>query len=214
MNDSPLSFEKFGHAFIHGLVTPERVSREVKNLLADPIEGSISILPAALTAQYVFKLADAQVKARPELRPELVLRQRITGSLALSVRILGMPFRFTLQLGIRLEQHVRTYAPLILRLETLPLDQASVDIDVDAHGLPSEILDKFNLIEGAVRSEVVSQVNRRLTSGPIADATRIDVQRLAESAALPKLLAKAQVVAATTIDVAKTVTRLEPKPAV
>jgi len=211
MSSDPLSFEQFGCALIHGLVTPERVSREVKILLAEPIEGSISILPAALTAQYVFKLADAQVKARPELRPELVLRQRITGSLALSVRILGMPFRFTLQLGIRLEQHVKTYAPLVLRLETLPLDHGSVDIDVDAHGLPSEILDKFNLIEGAVRAEVVAQVNRRLSRGPIADATRIDVQRLAEGASLPKLLAKPKSAAA---EAEKPVTRLEPKPAV
>lgn len=196
MNDNPLSFGEFGHAFVHGLVTPERVTREVKALLAEPIEGAITIVPAALTAQYVFRMADAQVRARPELLPELVLRQRITGSLALEVRILGLPFRFTLQLGIRLEQQVRTYAPLIVCLESLPLDSASVDIDVDAHGLPSEILDKFNLIEGAVRTEVVAQVNKRLTHGPIADATRIDVQRLAESAALPKLVAKAKAMTA------------------
>ncbi len=211
MNPTPLSYDQFGHAFVYGLVTPERVSREVKALLAEPIEGAITIVPAALTAQYVFRLIDAVVKLRPELMPEHVLRQRITGSLALSVRILGMPFRFTLKIGIRIEQHVRTFAPLILRLETMPLDLSSVDIDIDAHGLPSEILDKFNLIEGAVRAEVVAQVNQRLTRGPIAEALSIDVQRLADHAALPKIVAQRPSAAEPATE---TATRLEPKPAV
>lgn len=182
---NPLSYEQFGHEFVHRLITPDRIRRELQVLLAEPIEGVMNILPAdMLTARYVFKLTDVKITLKPERLPELALRQRILGTLDLSVRILGMPFRFTLRVGIRLEQQVRAYAPLTLKLETKPCDAASLDIDVDAHGLPSEILDRFNIIETAVRSEVVQQVNKRLESGAVARALNIDVARLAEHAVL------------------------------
>lgn len=182
---NPLSYEQFGHEFVHRLITPDRIRRELQVLLAEPIEGVMNVLPAdMITARYVFKLSDVKITLKPERLPELALRQRITGMLELSVRILGMPFRFTLRVGIRLEQQVRAYAPLTLKLETKPCDATSLDIDVDAHGLPSEILDRFNIIETAVRAEVVQQVNKRLESGPVARALNIDVARLAEHAVL------------------------------
>lgn len=182
---NPLSYEQFGHEFVHRLLTPERIRRELMQLLAEPIEGAISVLPAdMISARYTFRLSDTKITLKPERLPEVAMRQRIMGTLELSVRILGMPFRFTLRIGIRLEQQVRAYAPLTLKLETKPCDAASVDIDVDAHGLPSEILDRFNIIEMAVRAEVVQQVNKRLESGPVARALSIDVHRLAEHAVL------------------------------
>lgn len=182
---NPLSYEQFGHEFVHRLITPERVRRELQMLLAEPIEGVMNILPAdMITARYVFKLSEVKIALKPERLPELALRQRLLGTLELSVRILGMPFGFTLRVGIRLDQQVRAYAPLTLKLETKPCDAASLDIDVDAHGLPSEILDRFNIIENAVRAEVVQQVNQRLESGPVARALNIDVARLAEHAVL------------------------------
>ena len=183
---NPLSYEQFGYEFVHRVVTPERIRREMKSLLAAPIEGSITLLPPELlTAQYVFRLRDVIVEMRPECLPALGLRQRIIGTLDLSVRALGMPFRFTLEIGIRLEQQIRTYEPLILHIETRPIDHASVEITVDAHGVPSEILDRLKLIERGVRGEVVEQVNRQLESGAIAAATTIDIRRLADSAPLP-----------------------------
>lgn len=187
-----LSYEQFGHHFVHRLVTPARIERELKALLAAPIEGSLSKLPAEmLTARYTFRLTDAKVETRPERLPQLALRQRLGGVLDLSVRVLGLPLRFTLQLGIRLEQEVRTYAPLTLKIETHPVDAASIDITVDPHGLPSQIVDQLNIIERAVRAEVVDEVNRRINSGPIVRATTIDVSRLAEHANLTSSPAQA-----------------------
>lgn len=187
MNDGSheLSYEQFGHQFIHSLVTPERIARELKALLAEPIKGVMSRLPAELlTARYTFYLQDVEVVTRPECLPRLGLRQRISGTLALSVNLLGLSLRFTLQLSIHLEQEVRTRAPLTLKIETRTLDLASVELAVDPHGLPSELLDRLNLIEGAVRAEVVDEVNKRLASGPIAEATNIDLGRIAEEARL------------------------------
>lgn len=181
----PLTYEQFGRDFIHRAITPARVRRELLKLLAEPIEGSISRLPAELlTARYVFRLQDVHVETRPDALPELGLRQRLVGTLALTVKLLGLPLRFTLQIGIRLEQRVRTYAPLTVRIETQPIDPAAVDIAVDAHNMPGEVLDRLNLIEGAVRAEVVEEVNRRLRSGAIAAATNIDLLHLTERAAL------------------------------
>ena len=206
---NPLSYEQFGHEFVHRLLTPERIARELKMLLAEPIEGTMNILPAEiLTARYLFRFADVKITPRPERLPELALRQRITGTLELSVRIVGMPFRFTLRVGIRLDQQVRAYAPLTLKIETRVLDAASVDIDVDAHGLPSEILDRFNVIERAVRAEVVQQVNKRLESGPIAKALAIDVHRLAEFANIIETRAAPKLPA-----VSELAPRLDPLPA-
>ncbi|MGH8453315.1 MAG: hypothetical protein ACRES4_01400 [Nevskiales bacterium] len=180
-----LSYEQFGQQFIHLLVTPARIERELKALLADPIKGVVSRLPAELLmARYTFYLQEVQVVTRPECLPQLGLRQRISGLLALSVNLLGLSLRFTLQLVIHLEQIVRAFEPLILKIETRPLDTASVELQVDSHGIPSEIADRLNLIERAVRAEVVDEVNKRLVSGPIAEATAIDVSRIADNASL------------------------------
>jgi hypothetical protein len=182
-----LSYEQFGLQFVHQLVTPARVERELRNLLAEPVKGVVSRLPAELvTARYTFYFQDVRVITRPECLPQLGLRQRITGLIALTVNLLGLNLRFTLQLAIHLEQQIRVYEPLTLKIETRPLDTASIELDVDPHGLPSEILDRLNLIERAVLAEVVDEVNRRLASGPIAEATTIDLRRIAEEARLAR----------------------------
>lgn len=180
-----MSYEQFGSQFIHLVVTPARIERELRALLAEPIKGVVTRLPAEmLTARYTFYLQDVQVTTRPECLPQLGLRQRINGLLSLSVNLLGLSLRFTLQLVIRLEQLVRPYEPVTLRIETRPLDAGSVELKVDSHGIPSEIAGRLNLIEGAVRAQVIDEVNARLASGPIADATRIDLRRIAEEARL------------------------------
>jgi hypothetical protein len=183
--DQELSYEQFGHQFIHQLVTPARIERELKALLAEPVKGTVKRLPAEMiTARYTFYLQDVQVVTRPECLPQLGLRQRISGLLALSVNLLGLNLRFTLQLAINLEQRVRPYEPLTLKIETRPVGGESIEIKVDSHGIPSEIAGRLNLIEGAVRAQVIDEVNARLASGPIAAATAIDLQRIAEAAQL------------------------------
>lgn len=185
-----ISYDQFGHQLVHQLVTPARIERELKAILAEPIEGLVSRVPAEmLTAKYRFELKDVQVTTRTESLPRLVLDQRITGQLSLSVRLLklnllGLKLRFTLKLGIHLEQQVRTCTPLVLHIDTRLRDTDPIDIEVDAHGVPSELLDRLNVIEYAVRAEVRDEVNRRLASGPIAAALNIDLRRIAEAAHL------------------------------
>ncbi len=185
-----ISYDQFGHQLVHLLVTPERIENELKAILAEPIEGMVSRLPAEmLTAKYRFQLQDVRVSVRPESLPKLVLSQQITGLVSLSVRLLrlnllGLKLRFTLRLGIHLEQQVRTCKPLVLHIDTRLRDDNPIELEVDAHGLPSELLDRLNIIEYAVRAEVMDEVKRRLASGPIADALNIDLRRIAEAARL------------------------------
>jgi hypothetical protein len=185
-----ISYDQFGHQLVHLLVTPERIESELKAILAEPVEGIVSRLPAEmLTAKYRFLLQDVKVTVQPADLPRLVMKQHITGQVSLSVRLLklnllGLKLRFTLRLGIHLEQRVRTCKPLVLHIDTRLREDSPIELEVDAHGLPSELLDRLNIIEYAVRAEVMDEVNRRLASGPIAAALNIDLRRIAEAARL------------------------------
>lgn len=185
-----ISYDQFGHQLVHLLVTPDRIERELKSILAAPIEGLVSRLPAEmLTAKYRFQLEDVRVTTHEASMPKLVMRQHITGKLSLSVRLLrlnllGLKLRFTLQVGIHLDQQVRTCTPLVLHIDTRLRETDPIELKVDAHGLPSELLDRLNVIEYAVRAEITDEVNKRLASGPIATALNIDLRRIAEAARL------------------------------
>jgi hypothetical protein len=179
---TPITYAEFGEQFIRRAVTAERIQTELAALLSEPIEGSVSRLPAEmLVGDYTFTLKSVQVTAVSERLPEVGFRMRINGRLALKVKIVGLPLRFTLDVHIRLSQKVKTYAPVIVKLETGEITRDDVSIDVDSHGVPEGMLDKLNMIEPAVRDEIVGQVNARINSGAIAAACTIDVLRLAES---------------------------------
>lgn len=182
---TPLSYAEFGEQFIRRAVTAERIQLELTGLLSEPIEGSVSKLPAEmLVGDYTFTLKSVQVTAVSERQPEVGFRMRINGSLALKVKILGMSLRFTLDVHIRLSQKVKTYAPVIVKLETSEIMRDDVSIDVDSHGVPEGLLDKLNIIEPAVKDQMVDEVNVRINSGAIAAACTIDVLRLAENMSL------------------------------
>lgn len=184
---TPLTYAEFGEQFILQAVTAERIQSELTALLGEPIEGSVSKLPAEmLVGDYTFTLKSVQVQAMTECLPNVGFRMCINGSLALKVKIVGLPLRFTLDVHIRLTQQVKTYAPVIVKLETDTITRADVSIDVDAHDMPGDLLDKLNIIEPAVRDQVVDEVNTRINSGAIAEACTIDVLRLAQDAALSR----------------------------
>ena len=181
----PLSYAEFGEQFIRRAVTAERIQTELTALLSEPIEGSVSKLPAEmLVGDYTFTLKSVQVTAVSERQPEVGFRMRVNGSLALKVKIVGLSLRFTLDVHIRLSQKVKTYAPVIVKLETNEITRDDVSIDVDSHGVPEGLLDKLNIIEPAVKDQMVDEVNARINSGAIAAACTIDVLRIAESASL------------------------------
>lgn len=179
----PQTYAAFGEQFIRQAVTAERIQAELTTLLGEPIDGSVSKLPAEmLVGDYTFTLKSVQVQAMTERLPEVGFRMCINGSLALKVKIVGLPLRFTLDVHIRLTQCVKTYTPVIVKLETSEITRDDVSIDVDAHGVPEGLLDMLNIIEPAVREQVVEEVNTRINSGAIAEACTIDVLRIAESA--------------------------------
>lgn len=182
---TPLSYAEFGEQFIRRAVTAERIQTELTALLGEPIEGSVSKLPAEmLVGDYTFTLKSVQVTAVSERLPDVGFRLRINGSLALKVKIVGLSLRFTLDVHIRLSQRVKTYAPVIVKLETNEITRDDVSIDVDSHGVPEGLLDKLNIIEPAVKDQMVEEVNARINSGAIAAACTIDVLRFAENMSL------------------------------
>lgn len=185
-----ISYAEFGHNFIRYLVTAERLRGEIEEVLKALIEGSVKKFPAdLLVASYVFQLQDVDVHPLMNRLPEVSFVMVLTGELKLDVRLLNLRFKFTLNVEIRLNLDVHTYAPLILKLLLAPVTHANIRTEIDSHGLPAEVLEQLRIVGPIVRDEIVREVNERLASPELVAATEIDVLALAASAQLPSLAA-------------------------
>jgi hypothetical protein len=182
---NPISYAQFGDNFIRLVITSERLLQEIQALLDDSIEGEVHKLPADLfTASY--RLGINRLTAETAgLAPDPVrFRLGLDGTLDLRVRVLSLPLRFSVHVMIFIGIDVATCAPLTIRLLPRPVDEASVQLDVNPHGIPEDLLDKLNIIEPAVTEEIVSEVNRRIADPELLAATTIDVLALARQARL------------------------------
>ncbi|MGH8460471.1 MAG: hypothetical protein ACRESS_02580 [Stenotrophobium sp.] len=179
-----ISYEQFGRQLIQQAVSPARISRELMALLAKPTEGSVHKGGEMLVGNYVFHLESVEAEPVAERQPDLVLRIHIKGRLALAVKIVGVSLRFTLWVTIRLQSVVKTYEPVIIKLETAAINRDDIDLKVDPHDRSGGLLDKLNIIEPAVRDEIVDEVNQRINSDEVRAAATIDVLLLAEQAAV------------------------------
>ena len=186
MNDSnPISYAEFGDNFIRQVVTAERLQREIETLLLSTIEGRVHKLPAdLLSASYRLAVNRLTVEPPTVPQPQLSYWLGLHGVLDLRIKFLSIPLRFSVHVTISILLRVHTYPPLTIRLLPEPVSAAAVQIDVNPHGIPEELLDKLNIIEPAVAEEIVSEVNRRITAPEIAAATTIDILRMAQEARL------------------------------
>ncbi|WP_420465374.1 hypothetical protein [Panacagrimonas sp.] len=187
-----ISYADFGHNFIRYVVTAERLRGEIEEVLKALIEGSVKKFPAdLLVASYVFRLQDVDVHPLMNRLPEVSFVMVLSGELKLDVRLLNLRFKFTLNVEIRLDLDVQTYAPLTVKLLLAPVTHAGIRTDIDSHGLPAEVLEQLRIVGPIVRDEIVREVNERLASPELVAATEIDVLALAASAQLPSLAAAA-----------------------
>jgi hypothetical protein len=186
MNHSePISHAEFGDNFIRLVITSQRLLQELQALLDDSIEGEVNRLPAdLLTASYRLGVNNLTAETSTQSPEPLRFRLGIDGTLDLRLRVLSLPLRFSVHVLIGIDIEVRTEAPLTIRLLPRPIDVHAVQIDVNPHGMPADLLDKLNIIEPAVVDEIVSDVNRRIVSPELVAATTIDVLALAQQSRL------------------------------
>ncbi|HWU67782.1 MAG TPA: hypothetical protein VN046_02820 [Stenotrophobium sp.] len=177
---TPISYEQFGRQLIQQAVSPERIRRELVSMFEAPVAGTVRRGKEMLVGEYVFTLDGIELDPIAARLPDVVMRLYIKGRLALSVRIVGVSLRFTLQVTIRLHTIVRTYDPAIIRLETPEIGRDDIDLRVDPHDLRGGLLDKLNIIEPAVRDQIVEEVNLRINSDAVRAAATIDVLELAD----------------------------------
>lgn len=183
-----ISYADFGHNFIRYVVTADRLRGEIETVLKALIEGSVKKFPAdLLVASYVFQLRDVDVHPISNKLPDVSFVLVLQGELKLEVKLINLKLKFTLDVEIRLHLDVRTYAPLTLKLILHPVQDSDIRTDVDAHGLPSEVLDSLRIVGPIVRDEIVNEVNARIASPELRAATEIDVLHLAATATLPSL---------------------------
>ncbi len=181
---APISYAQFGHNFILQVVSAQRIRREVDGLLESSIQGVVKKLPADLVVvEYHFALEDVRVEPLMNRLPDVSFQLYIDGSIRLDANVVGVNLNFTVKVTVRIEIDVRTYAPLFINLSLLPIRGDAVDIQVDSHGVPEEVLSSLNIIRPLVRSEVVDEVNRRIESPEMLSAVTIDVLKIAEAAA-------------------------------
>lgn len=183
-----ISYADFGHNFIRYVVTAERLRGEIETVLKALIEGSVKKFPAdLLVASYVFQLEDVDVHPITNKLPDVSFVLLLNGDLKLEVKLINLRLKFTLDVEIKLHLDVRTYAPLTLKLILHPVQDSDIRTEVDAHGLPSEVLDSLRIVGPIVRDEIVREVNDRIASPELIAATEIDVLHLAATAQLPTL---------------------------
>lgn len=183
-----ISYADFGHNFIRYVVTADRLRGEIETVLKALIEGSVKKFPAdLLVASYVFQLRDVDVHPVTNKLPDVSFVLVLAGELKLEVKLINLKLKFTLDVEIRLHLDVRTYAPLTLKLILHPVEDSDIRTEVDAHGLPSEVLDSLRIVGPIVRDEIVNEVNARIASPELRAATEIDVLHLAATAQLPTL---------------------------
>lgn len=179
----PISYAEFGHNFVHHVVSAGRLRGEIEGLLKSTIEGSIRRMPADLmVASYAFRMRDVQVEPQLVALPQLRFALDLFGDMTLDVRLLNIPFRFDIDVRIRVDLQVETYAPLLLRLIPQPVTPRSVELRFDSRNVPGGLLNRLQLLEPIVREQIVRQANKRIASASLQKAATIDILRLAQSA--------------------------------
>lgn len=183
-----ISYSDFGHNFIRHVITAERIRAEIEGVLQSMIEGSVRKFPAdMLVAAYRFQLKDVVVHPLLGRMPEVSFVMVLSGDMGLEVKLLNLRLKFSLAVEINLHLDVRTYAPLTVKLILHEVSSTDIHVDIDGHGLPSEVLESLRIVGPIVREEIVREVNERLGSPELVAATEIDVLKLAASAQLQSL---------------------------
>jgi hypothetical protein len=182
-----ISYQTFGEHFIRYLVTVPRLKGEVEEALKATIEGSADALPNdLLVASYRFAPNEMSIEQHVGEGAEVGFTLHVGGLLTLRVKVMGVPVSLPMEVDIRIEIDVRTFAPLTIRLEPQKLRNRNVRVTTqmpkELRALPTRLLDRVNPLAIAVGDNIVRQVNRRLEDPKLAEATTIDVLALAGNA--------------------------------
>ncbi len=105
----------------------------------------------------------------------------LNGVLNLQARLARMPLKFSMNVRIRITVDVKTYAPLTIKLHFTPVGHGNVDLEVDAHNTPSEVLEKLKIVKPIVLDQIIREVNSRLQSEDLTEAATIDILKMAEA---------------------------------
>lgn len=184
---TPISYQTFGENFIRYLVTVPRLRDELEDMVQATVEGSVDALPnELLVASYRFAPKEMDIERRVSDTAEVAFSLVLGGRLTLQVKAMGMTVRLPMEVELRVDIDVRTFAPLTIKLEPRRLTHSNVRVTTEMprelQRLPTQILDRINPLAIAVAENVVNEVNRRLAHPDIAEAASIDVLTLAERA--------------------------------
>lgn len=185
--DDPISYQTFGEHFIRYLVTVPRLRAEIEDTLRATVEGSTAALPKdLLVADYQFQPEALDIVHRDLGGTEVGFTLSLHGRLDLTLRLMGVTVRAPMAVEINVDVDVRTYAPLMIRLEPQRVSSRNIlvrpELSKDPRGSPAQWLGRINPLAAAVREGIVREVNAQLRRPELIRLATIDVLALAERA--------------------------------
>ncbi|HET7689545.1 MAG TPA: hypothetical protein VFK41_04140 [Nocardioidaceae bacterium] len=177
-----LSYEEWGIAFFHQVVTEERILGAVNNLAGQPINvGPMGVGPgriAQVRAEGAIGHAVSTALPGESVSYRVVLPVELTFDVNLAVDT----HRFRATLEVPLILTARAATPLKIVIDVVPPLPDQVVINLRSDGLRASMLNRVVGIEGELQRFVAKYVRREVQKPAIAKARTIDVRAAVDGA--------------------------------
>jgi len=170
-----ISYEQWGAAFFHHVVTEERILGAVNNLAGQPINvGPMGVGPGRI-AQVKAEGAIGQAVSTPLPGETVSYRVVLPVELTFEVNLAVDTHRFRAKLEVPLILTARAAAPLKIVIDVVPPLPNQVSIELRSDGLRASMLNRVVGIEGELQRFVAKYVKREVQKPAIAKVRIIDV---------------------------------------
>jgi hypothetical protein len=170
---SDLSYGDFGRLFVRHVVSPERVRETMWSLAGGELSTSIRLAGGVVRADGQGEVTDVSVEQRSE--EPMAYRVTLHASLALIVRVAGVPNRYLGDLRIPLELRVSTKDDLSLAIDIADVTADDINLDLRPAGAAASFIEQIGQVNAQARREVAGIVNKRKDAPEAMAVRRIDV---------------------------------------
>lgn len=171
-----VDYGEWGHRFVEGAVTIERVMAAVAGLGGDEIAvGPMHVGPGGAASVVATGTLSEPIATIVEERPRK-FDVAIPAQLVLDVTIAGGTSRFEADLVAHLFLTVRTAVPLALVIEIAAPRKRDIELRVRSSGWRARIIGRLGDVEMKIREQVVEVINERVDTDEVRAATVIELE--------------------------------------
>lgn len=173
-----IEYGDWGHAFFAHAVTAERILSAVSGLAGQPIDfGPIGVGPAKIAKVSAKGQVGTATADRVGTDP---VKHTVTLPVDLTLEII-LPLethRFEAELEVPIHLTARAAAPLKIFIDIEPPHPRSIEVQLQAGGLRSSVLQRLADVEGELCKFVARYIAREVDKPHIREARTIDVGAL------------------------------------